>query len=70
MTEDERNTITGAVSKVAVSAIDGLKAQPAILFLVLLNAFMFALLYFGVSASGARRDDHLLRVIESCLAKH
>jgi len=34
-----------------------------------LNALVFALLYFGVTNTNARRDEHLMRVIDSCLLK-
>jgi hypothetical protein len=72
MTEDEKHvvsTVTGAVSHVATTAIDSLRNQPGLLIIAFLNALVFALLYFGVTNTNARRDEHLMRVIDSCLLK-
>lgn len=73
MTNEERRgiaTVAGAVSQVATTAIDSLKSQPTILFLIFLNLAMFAFLYFGVSANNYRRDEHLMKVIDNCLARN
>ena len=68
MTEDER-TVTGAVTRMGVTAIEGLKTQPGLLVISLLNALLFLLLYFGVTATNARRDEHLMKVIETCFTR-
>jgi len=72
MTEDEKaavSNVAGAVSSVANAAIHSLKSQPGFLAVVILNALLFMLLFFSVSNTAARRDEHLAKVIDACLNK-
>jgi hypothetical protein len=67
MTEDESRSVTGAVAHVATTAIDSLRSQPGLIVIAILNICVFAFLYFGVNSSNARRDEHLMKVIDQCL---
>jgi len=66
MTDDER-TVTGAITTMATTAIDGLKQQPGMILVAIINALFFIMVYFGVTTASARRDEHLMKVIDTCL---
>ncbi len=54
------------LGKVATSAIDALKASPALLVLVMMQAATLGLIYFTVEASSARWQERQMALIDRC----
>lgn len=54
------------VGKVGVEAVDALKAQPALLALIMLNCIVFGATYFALQHRDQRAHDEFISVIERC----
>lgn len=69
MSEPAPQSVVQATGKVATSIIDGLKAQPAMLVLVLLNIFILGMLGWLAYANAERRQKRETMILERCLPK-
>jgi hypothetical protein len=56
----------GTLANIGTAAVDALKGSPGLLVLALFCTGVLAMVYFSVRESNARRDKHLLFILEHC----
>lgn len=54
------------MKEVASGVIDGLKAQPALLALIVLNVIVLGAVYFGVTERNKQVHEQTLALMERC----
>lgn len=57
---------TDDILKVSANAVDALKAQPALLFLIMLNVIVFASSYFALEHAEERKAQLFTTILERC----
>jgi hypothetical protein len=62
------NDLPGEVGKVATSAIDAMKASPALLALILLQVMTLVVLYFAAQHNQERLHERELLLLRSCFS--
>lgn len=70
------NNMMEAIKGAATSAIDALKTNPLVLAMLILNAFIFTLIYYGgreIRSHQAEQTNHLNEqmklILDRCLPK-
>lgn len=65
----EPQNVVQATGRVATSLIDGLKSQPSLLMLMILNVFMFGLIAWATDRNTDRRIKRETLILERCLPR-
>jgi hypothetical protein len=67
MMAEQPQNIVQASGAVATSIVDGLKSQPSLLLILILNLGVFALVAWGAYYNNERRFKREVMLIERCL---